>query len=1299
MDAQKISNELATLKRAVKSAATAPLKEKLKNKIKNLEQVLKDANIPAKKLAMMLLGAKRKVASYTQAEFNAVIKRLSYKAEYSFLKGLTKVEVKDDLKREAKTPGWRFKGRDNFKIPTKKDLINDMGKPTSKRKTYYESRSNRSDVTRPALLETGGGVKIMPQQGTLLTKDKKLKLDYKKNGNNFEFVVYEGETNPVANYTKTSFKKKENGIVTMDYNQFINYIYAEGYIDDKNYNLGGGVENDLEEEDFDLFEDFDNLPQDVQDIFFEYEDIDDTYERNKEMLSRLKPLGYTFDYGLDAVPFGLKKMATGGGVGMKKIKINGLKGYMPGVDYVYYDNSSKKYYFKDFEGDLMELKNIDTLKQIHKMEKGGEVKEGDIVTWENKKYKVGKEDKEIKNFYLLNMDGTYAQNPNGSSLMVHKSKLKKMATGGGIDKKIIVETYKGKLEYNNQDIQEMIDNPNLSSDNLPSWLYKTALAGNPDFPKNKKKVIEVLEKIKNSKNDVYINVSSKEPIYKHIIRYETGGGVGELKGLEKLSNNDLGTFLNTVASWNPPNLDYIKQIGKEIERRNNKKATGGGVEAENKEMVLNNAQQIEHHAEELENAARKAKHIPAWVVAKIYNASSNISDATHYLEGVNTMPKEQYERIHAEIENNKMETGGGLNSFLDMQMAVSKICKSNGCTIKDYYLAEKKYSAGGGVGGTFDSSSTGVGIGGTDSSSQSGKTIGGTAASSMAEGGGISAKKMDLTKLKEWKKQALKDSKIKLEKLGFNKNHKMFEQNKATIDMIFDYVQKLINKGVYDEFGVRYSYNVTKYETTGTVIASRNKLSDKFKQDWISYKKEFPYSDVDRFYVTKFSEIINPIWGTNFGGSSFTYDGYGVGFNVWKYMQMATGGGVGETCEIFDSNGERAIDNKSIEKLTKCVTALPQTKSSNIDSNGNYTKERQKLHTEIINKFKKDVVCIKKGKPIAVLMGGSPASGKSTFLKKYRPYLLSDSLFKVDADEIRAELPEYKGWNATQTHEETGNIVDVLISDKNVGIPCKFDFVFDGTMSSTKRYKTLINILRKEGYDIYIVFMGNIPKDVIKGRALERYKKSGRFVPMFVIEDFYANGEKNLKELKSMVDGYIVVDGSSYDYKIIEQGGKKLPNKRLYEKLGEKITLKTGGGVDKKKKTDFTISEYIQLEKQKLREHNSKAHEDDRLDWADWKSELTKEDTKEYGIYYNSRMLDSNGDRGVFEYMPTNKNFIEDDYAKGGPTKAQQKVGKVMHEFKEGTLHSGKSDKIVKNPKQAIAIALSESKRGWKHKK
>jgi hypothetical protein len=44
------------------------------------------------------------------------------------------------------------------------------------------------------------------------------------------------------------------------------------------------------------------------------------------------------------------------------------------------------------------------------------------------------------------------------------------------------------------------------------------------------------------------------------------------------------------------------------------------------------------------------------------------------------------------------------------------------------------------------------------------------------------------------------------------------------------------------------------------------------------------------------------------------------------------------------------------------------------------------------------------------------------------------------------------------------------------------------------------------------------------------------------------------------------------------------------------------------------------------------------------------------------------------------------------PTKAQAKVKKVMHEFKTGALHTGsKKGPVVKNRKQAIAIALSEA--------
>ena len=44
--------------------------------------------------------------------------------------------------------------------------------------------------------------------------------------------------------------------------------------------------------------------------------------------------------------------------------------------------------------------------------------------------------------------------------------------------------------------------------------------------------------------------------------------------------------------------------------------------------------------------------------------------------------------------------------------------------------------------------------------------------------------------------------------------------------------------------------------------------------------------------------------------------------------------------------------------------------------------------------------------------------------------------------------------------------------------------------------------------------------------------------------------------------------------------------------------------------------------------------------------------------------------------------------------KAKKKIKKVMHEFEAGELHSGsKKGPVVSNPKQGIAIALSEARK------
>lgn len=53
-----------------------------------------------------------------------------------------------------------------------------------------------------------------------------------------------------------------------------------------------------------------------------------------------------------------------------------------------------------------------------------------------------------------------------------------------------------------------------------------------------------------------------------------------------------------------------------------------------------------------------------------------------------------------------------------------------------------------------------------------------------------------------------------------------------------------------------------------------------------------------------------------------------------------------------------------------------------------------------------------------------------------------------------------------------------------------------------------------------------------------------------------------------------------------------------------------------------------------------------------------------------------------------------DGYAKGGKVRGAAKIAKVMGEFKSGSLHSGsKKGPEVTNPKQAVAIALSEARK------
>jgi hypothetical protein len=184
----------------------------------------------------------------------------------------------------------------------------------------------------------------------------------------------------------------------------------DGLLEGKRYAKGGYMEDGGETEGVDLFEDYEDQPQEVTAILSKYELEDNDYDVLEELLAELKEIGYTFEYGLDGEPYDLRKIGQKG-----KSEFYAKGGYMTkGEDYEYV-NTFKRFnsnvpvpqddfkklvdaYHKQLSGDRLDVVKYDVLKQqmgnylghetieemeeyiektheAHKYAKGGSIKE------------------------------------------------------------------------------------------------------------------------------------------------------------------------------------------------------------------------------------------------------------------------------------------------------------------------------------------------------------------------------------------------------------------------------------------------------------------------------------------------------------------------------------------------------------------------------------------------------------------------------------------------------------------------------------------------------------------------------------------------------------------------------------------------------------------------------------------------------------------------------------------------------------------------------------------------------------
>jgi len=171
-------------------------------------------------------------------------------------------------------------------------------------------------------------------------------------------------------------------------------------------------------------------------------------------------------------------------------------------------------------------------------------------------------------------------------------------------------------------------------------------------------------------------------------------------------------------------------------------------------------------------------------------------------------------------------------------------------------------------------------------------------------------------------------------------------------------------------------------------------------------------------------------------------------------------------------------------------------------------------------------------------------------------------------------------------------------------------------------------------------------------------------------------------EIQKVQDGAVyTTDGKQYSLKVLESLGITFNKERAKSNKprgvrGERRNVMEG----EVEELEYELEGY----KQDLKQLNF----DMELEAGEKGDKWTDADANRYGGEMND----------LEEKIKTLENQIAEkekklSYKKGGPTKAQsKKVGKVMHEWKAGKLHSGsKKGPIVKDQKQAVAIALSEA--------
>lgn len=158
--------------------------------------------------------------------------------------------------------------------------------------------------------------------------------------------------------------------------------------------------------------------------------------------------------------------------------------------------------------------------------------------------------------------------------------------------------------------------------------------------------------------------------------------------------------------------------------------------------------------------------------------------------------------------------------------------------------------------------------------------------------------------------------------------------------------------------------------------------------------------------------------------------------------------------------------------------------------------------------------------PILYILGGANGVGKSTWYSTgVENGYIDLSLPFLNSDNVQKELGAYNVENSIIAEDIVRNRMKELILEKK-------DFMIESNLAKAADYEW-INLMRKQGYQTDLIFLGIDDVEINKERVLERVREGGHDVPVPIIEQRYRMGLSYLKKEILSFDKARLIDMTS----------------------------------------------------------------------------------------------------------------------------------------------------------------------------